>query len=93
MPRPKDKVTGKVTDFRTELDYLRSHPEVKSAEDPEVSGFDALLTKVKTIYKRTGSIAKTASALKVGKRTLERAIRDVAELSRAIESARVTMGR
>lgn len=84
MPRPKSSHTGKVTEFRTALDYLRQN-------NPEK--FGELIEKVKAIYKTTGSIKATAGQLGVGKRTLERAMGDIAELRSAIDGARAIMGR
>ncbi len=87
MPRPMNTVTGKVTDLRTELDYLREHPEIKS-EDPEVSAYQAAIARVKGIYASERSIKKTAKVLKIGKRTLERAMVAHEALSVAISEVR-----
>lgn len=76
--------TGKVTGFRRDLDTYR-------LRDPE--RFATEIARVKEIYRRTKSIAKTAKELEIGKRTLERAARDIAELATAIESVRVLLGR
>lgn len=86
MPRPSDCATGKVTGFRAELDYLRTHPET-------VYTLGEACKRVAALYLETGSIKATAKGLGVGKRTLERAIRDVPELATEIETARVRMGR
>lgn len=86
MPRPKDCTTGKVTGFRSELDYLRTHPET-------IYTLKEACERVAAVYLDKGSIAKTAKGLGVGKRTLERAMRDIPELASEIETARVRMGR
>lgn len=84
MPRPKSSATGKTTEFRNDLETFRRRDREK---------FDEEIARVKAIYKRTGSIAKTSAELRIGKRTLERAIKDIQELAQAIESARVLLGR
>lgn len=84
MPRPKSSATGKVTEFRRDLDTYRQRDRDR---------FDAEIARVKEIYRRTKSIAKTSKELAIGKRTLERAIKDIAELSAAIDSVRVILGR
>lgn len=84
MPRPKGSATGKVTEFRRDLDTYRQRDRDR---------FDVEIERVKGIYRQTKSIAKTAKVLNVGKRTLERAMRDIAELAKAIEGVRVLLGR
>lgn len=88
MPRPMSTLTGKITDLRSELDYLRGHPEIVTDEDPKVTAYSATIQKVKGIYAAEGSIKKTAARLGVGKRTLERAMNVHAELARAIDDVR-----
>lgn len=78
MKRPK------VTDFRSELDYLRRTDTVVLKETIE---------RVKAIYKTTGSIKGTAKQLGISKRTLERAMVEFTELRDAIDGARAIMGR
>lgn len=84
MSRPMASATGKVTEFRNRLDYLRRENQELLTEE---------VSRVAGLYVEHGSIKRTAKALDIGKRTLERAIRDIPELSGAIESARVRMGR
>lgn len=84
MPRPKNSATGKVTEFRTGLDYLRRVDQ---------DGLATEVGRVQGLYLELGSIKALAKELAVGKRTLERAIRDVPELRKAINDARVRMGR
>ena len=84
MPRPKKASSGKVSEFRADLDSLKRRDR---------EGFATEVERVKAIYETTGSIKATAKQLGVGKRTLERAMVDVPELGRAINSARVLMGR
>ncbi len=93
MPRPMNTPTGKVTDTRAELDYLREHPEIMSPDHPERSVYQEVIDRVKAIYATEGSIKRTAKKLKIGKRTLERAMKDHPDLSNAIDSVRAMFGR
>jgi len=84
MPRPKATATGKVTAFRRNLDTWREEDRAR---------FDSEIERVKEIYRRRKTITYTAQELKIGKRTLERAINDIAELGKAIDSVRALLGR
>lgn len=86
-------VTGKVTDVRAELDYLREHPEVMSKEHPEITAYNAAVDRIKAIYAMEGTIKKAAKRLRIGKRTLERAMRDHPDVGRAIDAVRAACGR
>lgn len=85
MARPKQG-TGKTTDFRGELDYLRGKPEFAQQ-------YADAIARVKQIYSETENIGKTAERLGIGKRTLERAMSDIPELQSAINDVRVAFGR
>ncbi len=84
MPRPFRPANGKVSEFRADLESLRRRDK---------EGFESEVERVKRIYQTTGSIKATAGQLRIGKRTLERAMLDVPELSKAIDNARILMGR
>lgn len=83
MARPQHG-TGKTTDWREDLNAFRRN-------DPEK--FAAMVAEAKQFYETKGSVAETAKALKIGKRTFERAMSDIPELRSAIDSARVSYGR
>lgn len=84
MPRPMGTHTGKVTELRENLNVFRRS---------DVQRFEAEVQRIKSVYAVHGSIKATAAELKIGKRTLERAMRDIPELNEAIESVRVLSGR
>lgn len=85
MARPHNG-TGKTTDFRGELDYLRGKPEFATQ-------YQEAIGRVKQIYAETANIGTTAERLGIGKRTLERAMLDIPELQTAINDVRVAFGR
>lgn len=83
MPSPQHG-TGKTSEWREDLNYLRRHDPGKYQEE---------IDRVKQIYARKQTVRDTADALKVGKRTFERAMLDFPELRKAIDSVRAGLGR
>lgn len=83
MTRP-NKGSGKTTEWREDLNALRRLDK---------GAFEAKIEQVKQLYQEHGSVGRVVVALGIGKRTFERAMLDIPELKRAVDSARTMFGR